>query len=101
MYIKVRRNNGDHTEELQTLPTRLARLITARERKSLCKTNSLTQTIKRSCEEKGNRLKSVSGIVHNLLKANSPVSKMSRKEHNERRRKAEKGFEHKRLRSAV
>lgn len=71
MHTKVKSNNCNHTQELQTLPTRLARLITARERKSLCKTNSLTQTIKRSCEENGNCLKSAHGIVDNLFKANS------------------------------
>lgn len=40
------------------------------------------------------------GIVHNLLKANSAASKMSRKEHNERKRRGG-GGEHKRLRSGL
>lgn len=75
MYIKVKSNNWNRTQELQTLPTRPARLITARERKSLCKTNSLTQTIKRSCEENGNCLKSAHGIVDNPFKANSLLPK--------------------------
>lgn len=77
--IPVTRNDLNHTWGSQTLPTRLSRLITARGPKSLYKTNSLTQTIKHSCEGQQELLEISARVWGESVQSKRRVLKMSRK----------------------
>lgn len=92
-YISVNRNNWNHTLGSQTWPTRLTRLTlltTAREPKSPYKTNSLTQTIKHSCEGRWELFEISARDCGESVQGKRLALKTSRKEKNVKKKKRKK-----------
>lgn len=92
-YISVKRNNWNHRQGSQTLPTRLTCLTTARKPKSPYKTNSLARTIKHSCEGRWELFEISARDCGESVQGKQRALKMSRKEKNvEKKERGRKGF---------